>query len=350
MKRKRLYLPYAAWPKDDRTRWEAAFKTGTDLFDDCGAGVHLAERTRQQIQYAYGKFLAFLSARHRHLLARTPAARLNPKIIEKYVKWQPKSCGGITIANYLNHLQITFRYICPSQDWSWLLQISGRIAIQAKRKTEQHHLVTSETLYALGMELMHHAIASGKSARSSSVQTEFRDGLLISLLALIPLRRRTLAALRIGKHLVRSGDVWVLDIPAEDIKTKRPIEYPISAELSERIDFYLNEIRPQIPDSGTHGYLWASSRGRSMDDGSIYNSVRRRTRKALGFPINLHRFRRAAATFWSIRDPANVRGAKDLLGHATFATTEKYYLMSHSRIAGRVLARVVSNGKRPIAR
>jgi len=36
MKRKGLYLPYAAWPEDDRTRWEAAFKAGTDLFDDCG--------------------------------------------------------------------------------------------------------------------------------------------------------------------------------------------------------------------------------------------------------------------------------------------------------------------------
>jgi hypothetical protein len=27
----------------------------------------------------------------------------------------------------------------------------------------------------------------------------------------------------------------------------------------------------------------------------------RRTRKALGFPINLHRFRRAAATLWSVQ-------------------------------------------------
>jgi len=80
----------------------------------------------------------------------------------------------------------------------------------------------------------------------------------------------------------------VLDIPAEDIKTKRPIEYPISAELSGRIDFYLNRIRPQIPGARTHDYLWASSRGRPMGDGSIYNSVRRRTRKALGFPVNLH--------------------------------------------------------------
>jgi len=75
----------------------------------------------------------------------------------------------------------------------------------------------------------------------------YRDGLMIALLALIPLRRRTLAALRIGRQLVRSGDHWALDIPARDIKTKRPLEYPISAELSGRIDVYLNQFRCRIP-------------------------------------------------------------------------------------------------------
>jgi hypothetical protein len=155
------------------------FKTGTDLFDDRRPAAHLAERTRVQ-QYAYGKFLAFLSARHHHLLARTPAARHNHKIIEEYVKWQPKSCGGITIANYLNHLQFTLRYICPSEDWSWLLKIAKRIAIQAKRKPEKHHLVTSETLYAPGMELLDRAVANGTSVRTRSVQTSFRDGLMIA--------------------------------------------------------------------------------------------------------------------------------------------------------------------------
>jgi integrase len=79
-----------------------------------------------------------------------------------------------------------------------------------------------------------------------------------------------------------------------------------------------------------------------MDDATIYTAVRRRTREALGFPVNLHRFRRAAATLWSIRDPANVRGAKDLLGHATFTPTEKYYIMTQSRIAGRALARAIA--------
>ena len=349
MKRARkLYLPYVAWPEEDRIRWEAAFKAGMDLFDDRGPAAHLAERTRLQLQYGYGKFLAFLGARHPSLLTRTPAERVNRKIIEDYVKWQPATCGGITLAIYLYHLWLTLRYICPREDWRWLLTISKRIAAQAKRKPEKHHLVTSAALYHLGIRLMDGALACGKPPTSWRVQTAFRDGLIIALLALIPLRRRTLSALRIGKHLIKFGDQWSLEIPAEDVKSKRPLDYPISPELSQRIAVYVNQIRSQTAGAGTHDYLWASSRGRPMQGQVIYNSVRRRTRKALGFPINLHRFRRAAATLWSVQDPANVRGSKDLLGHASFATTEKYYVMAQSRLAGRALARAIGKvAKRP---
>jgi hypothetical protein len=304
-----LYLPFEAWPEEDRNRWEAAFKAGTDKFDDCGPAAHLAEGSRLMLLHAYARFLAFVSAYNERLLALTPAARLDRKIIEDYVKWQPASCGGITIAINLCHLRMTLRYLCPGEDWSWLLTIVRRIGAQAKQKPERHHLVTSETLYALGIELMDGAITNYNATRRISITDAlaYRDGLMISLLSLIPLRRRTLAALRVGKQLIKSGNLWALDIPAEDIKTKRPLEYSISAELQGRIE-------------------------------------------ALGFAFNPHRFRHAAATLWSIRDPANVRGAKDLLGHSSFGMTEKYYIMAQSRIAGRALARVIGNvGKRPAA-
>jgi hypothetical protein len=55
-----------------------------------------------------------------------------------------------------------------------------------------------------------------------------------------------------------------------------------------------------------------------MSDRAIYGSVRRRTRKELGFPVNLHR-----------------------LGHASFATTEAHYIMGQSRLAGRALAQII---------
>ena len=247
----------------------------------------------------------------------------------------------MTISIYLYHLWLALRYLYPRDDWSWLLRISRRIKARAKSRPERHHLVTSEILYDVGIKLMDDALRSGRPATSWRVQTAFRDGLIIALLALIPLRRRTLAALRIGKHLVKCGEHWVLDIPPEDVKTKQPLDYPISPELSHRIDIYVEQIRSKTAGVGTHDYLWASSRGRPMGGGVINNAVRRRTRKALGFPVNLHRFRRAAATLWSIQDPANVRGSKDLLGHASFATTEKYYVMSQSRLAGRALGRAI---------
>jgi len=84
-----------------------------------------------------------------------------------------------------------------------------------------------------------------------------------------------------------------------------------------------------------------------MDDGTIYDMVCRRTREAFGFAINLHRFRHAGVTFWSIHDPKNVRGTKDLLGHSSFDTmTERFYAMAQSRVAGHALARAISNAKK----
>jgi integrase/recombinase XerD len=339
----KLYVPFEGWPEDDQTRWEAAFKPGADPFEDQGPATHLAKPTRLALQYAWGKFLAFLSVHDPGLLARTPAERVDRKIIEAYVAWQPKSCGPVTIKNYLHHLWMALRYLCPGEDWSWLSIIVKRVASQAKPKPEKYHLVTSETLYALGIRLMDAAIASANAAKNVSPRNAegYRDGLIVALLALIPLRRRTLKALNIGKHLVRYGNLWALDIPAEDTKNRRPLEYPISPMSSGYIDLYLNQFRCRIRGAGSHDYLWASNRGRAMDDPAIYEAVRRRTCASLGFPVNLHRFRLAAPTLWSIRDPANVRGSKDLLGHATFNTTDKYYIMAQSRIAGRVLARAI---------
>ena len=208
--------------------------------------------------------------------------------------------------------------------------------------------MTSDHLYALGIELMDRAVDEAETAKRISKEQafEYRDGLIIALLALIPLRSRTLVALRIGKQLVKTGDRWALDIPAADTKTRRALDYPISEELCPRIDLYLERFRCRIPGADTHTGLWASNKGRPMSAIAIYNAVRRRTKKAFGFAVNLHRFRHAAASFWSIRDPVNVRGAKDLLGQASFGITEKHYIMAQSRLAGRALAHAVDAARK----
>jgi hypothetical protein len=215
--------------------------------------------------------------------------------VAEYVVWRRRLCGDIAIANDLDHLRGALKLICPDTDWSWLLSTIKRIAAMAPRKAGKYHLVTSDRLYLLGIELMDRAVADAQAAERTRTAHAFqyRDGLIIALLALIPLRRRTLAALRIGKHLTKAGDHWALDIPASDTKSGRPLDYPISGEMSARIDVYLNEFRHHIPGADKHTSLWASNQGRPMCADAIYNAVRRRTKGAFGFGVNLHRFRQA---------------------------------------------------------
>jgi integrase len=188
------------------------------------------------------------------------------------------------------------------------------------------------------------ANAAGHIRKTHALQ--HRDGLVIALRALIPLRRRTVAALRIGKQLVKTGDLWALDIPAADTKSRRALDYPISREMSARIDVYLEQFRGHIPGADKHTGLWPSNKGCPERPNSIYNAVHKRTKKAFGFGVSLHRFRHAAASFWSTHDPVNVRGVKDLLGQASFATTEKHYIMAQSRLAGRALARAIEGTRK----
>ncbi len=213
----------------------------------------------------------------------------------------------------------------------------------APAQRTKYHLITSDRLYLLGLELMDGAAAEVNPAgRISKAQAfRYRDGLIIALLAMIPLRSATLTALRIGHHLVKVGGLWALDIPAADTKSRRALDYPISKEISERIDLYLEQFRSRIPGADKHTGLWASNKGRPMVSNGIYLTVWKRTKKAFGFGVNLHRFRHAAASFWSSQDPGNVKGVKDLLGHASFATTQNHYIMAQSRLAGRVFARAI---------
>jgi integrase/recombinase XerD len=340
-------LPCGEWPNEDRASWEAAFRAG-EFLDEEGDGAHLAPTSRAALKATYGRFLGFIDGRHPHVLVLPIAERVDRRIIAAYVEQLRQTRQDSSIATELHQLRRSLKLLCQGGNWSWLHTVTKRIDAQARPNARRYQFVTSERLYALGLELMNGAMKEFDQGGSISKATAFdyRDGLLIALLAAVPLRRGTLAALRIGTHLVKSGNAWALDIPAADTKTRKALEFPLSPVVSNFIDIYIKSFRTRIPGSRVHDGVWASNKGRPMDDGAIYDMVCRRTREAFGFAVNLHRFRHAGATFWSIQDPTNVRGAKDLLGHASFDMTESFYSMAQSRVAGRVFAQAISSRAR----
>jgi integrase/recombinase XerD len=341
-RKSKLQLPFANWPAEDQQCWETAFKEG-DLFDS-SRGAHLKASTRNALRVSYAQYLKFIVEFYPDLLALSPEARINRQMVAEYVQWLKRSYQDTGVAINLHHLRLALRLICPDADWSWLLTVTKRLATAASRKSKKHNQMTSERLYLLGMRLMDTAAAEAdkQGAISKAIAIDYRDGLLIAFLATLVPRRRALTALRIGKHLVRVGQLWALDVPASDMKNNEPLDFPIAPEISRRIDIFLDRFRSHLPGAEKHDGLWASNKGRPLSANQIYAAVRQRTKKAFGFAVNLHRFRHSACSLWSIYDPVNVRGLKDLLGHSSFEPTDKHYIMGQSRIAGRALALAIN--------
>ena len=339
MSKKTQGLPISQWPEDIRARWLEAFREA-EFLDEDGLGAHLRPATRAALQAACGRFLRYLQTEQQQVYPILDESVCIPNVLSSYADYLRRTYSERSVAIELHHLRLGLKLLLPDFDFQWLLTATKRIALQAPPKPQRNHLVTSERLYRLGLDLMDEADEEVKNTGivSKRCAFQYRDGLIILLLSLIPLRRRTLTTLRVGNHLIRSGSIWALDIPAEDTKTAQPLEFVLCGTLSSRIDLYLNKFRPRIPNAENHDGLWVSNKGNPMDDGTIYDVVQRRTRKALGFGVNLHRFRHAALTFWSIHDPKSIRAGKDLLGQRSFGTTEKFYIMAQTRIAGRALA------------
>lgn len=346
MPRLKKHLRFSAWPQGDRTLWDATF--AQDLFGNEGLTDHLAPATVIGLRTSYARYLGFLQRHDQERFKLAPEARINTESIKTFIEHLRQSCRDTSVASLLHTLRQGLGYMFPDRDWSWLKTVAKRIQAGAIPLHDATRGVTSAELYAVGVALMapveEELVASGQVTLEGAIQ--YRDGLIIALLAMVPLRRRTLTALTITKHLVKIGEYWLLDIPAEDTKMKRALEFSLPEDLSQRISLYLSRFRPVIPGANCHHGLWPSTRSRPMDDGSIYDTVRRRTMDALGFPVNLHRFRLAAGNLWSIADPTNVRGVKDLLGQTSFGTTQKHYIGGQSRLAGRALAKVLRPSRR----
>ena len=78
-----------------------------------------------------------------------------------------------------------------------------------------------------------------------------------------------------------------------------------------------------------------------MVSNGIYLTVWKRTKRFIRFRRQSTSISPCSGQLLVQSDPRNVKGVKDLLGHASFATTQKHYIMAQSRLAGRVFARAI---------
>ena len=339
----RLHLPYDQWPAEDQRLWERAVNND-DPFGDA-AGAHLATASRKTYLFAWRRFLGFLALEEPAALDTAPAERLTMERVRRFASHLAETNLPQSLATQVDGLYKAARIMMPEGDWTWLKAIKARLSAVPPERGPTRPVITSLPLLNLGLGIMdeRRPMPGGRLRLVDAVR--YRDGLMIALLAFMPIRRRNVAAIEIGRHFVREGDGWCLLLPAVETKSKRADEFEIPELLKPYVAIYLDAVRPRLLRGGVCSALWISRKGGPLSYSAIWFVMARHSIAGLGMHVAPHHARNAAVTTWAVAKPAEIHVSRDLLSHASVSTTGGYNL-ARGIEASRTYAQLIAKSYR----
>ena len=331
-------LAFPDWPERDRIAWSSAIADG-DMFDGRGPAAHWAKTTRDAAIAAYGRWLGFLAETDSSILAAHPVDRLTRECLTRYIEHLAQTAGTVGRHMFIAKLRDTIRVMFPGKAPQHLSRLVSRLESQCQPRSMTARVVATPRLTALSKSLVKQA---GRTDEEITDPVAYRDGLMIGLLALRPIRRRTFSLMRVSRHLHRVGDEWRIIFESPETKSKRPFAASVPEWIVRFLERYLSEVRPMFSGAAQHDGLWCSTKGGPLTDKAIYRIITDRTRAAFGQPVNPHLFRSCAATTIVMLDPGRIGLAGDLLDHASLTTTHAHYIKARSIQASRLYAKALA--------
>jgi integrase len=331
-------LPFEAWSSADRAAWTAACHPSQRLKRG-GAGAHLKEITQTDLKRRYGYFLDFLD-RSGLLDQSAPAAgQVNPENVGKYIGELNERVGSVTTYGSICKLRRASQLLDPRGDFGWLIELEKDLALVMRPRSKADRLVLTEVLVEAGLTLMTEAESS---ASRPAKARQFRNGLMVAMLALHPIRLKNFASLEIGRNLVNVDGSWWIALAAIETKENRPDERRIDDLIASALETYLNKYRPLLEGKDKSNGLWLSSQdGRPMTYHAVADAVTRSVREATGIAVSPHMFRTSAASSAALHAEQTPHLGSALLHHRDRRVTEEHYNRASSLSAANDFGRLI---------
>ena len=332
------------WPATDQTLWGKAFSP-RDLEDD-GRSPAAAWRpgSVQTNREGYGRWINFL-VRSGADLTLVPADRVTPGRVRSYLgELRQQELSIRTRCNRISQLLSVMLAIAPDKNWSWL---KGRF----RHLDALAHETGDSPLPLLSGDIRNGAEGLDRVRKDGigpAWRSTHRDWLMLAMAALLVLRRRNFATLSIERHMRLAKEKWLIDVPPEESKTKKPITMPIPQVLHSHIRFYLEQVRPQLLRGQTSDRLWITICGTPMTGHSFYIAMTNFTRKVFGMAINPHKFRHIGATSVVVAAPEKLEAARAFLAHGSSATTQDHYIIGNNLAASRSNSELIARLRRTL--
>ena len=235
----------ADWPARDRELWEKGVKPA-GLFESGGAGADWSDCSRRKAASGNSSWLSWLAAEGLPNPDAHPGDRVDPERVSAYIEHLRVGRAPYTVLCRIQELYDAMRVMAPDADWRWLVQVYRNLRARVRPvRDKPSRLKPIDELAALGERMMQEAeTAPGWSARRRAVQ--FRDALMIALLAYRPVRVKNLAMMRLGRHLTKVGRYWQILFAADETKSHIPYEGIVPSTLVSRLERYVDIHRPVL--------------------------------------------------------------------------------------------------------
>jgi integrase len=163
-----------------------------------------------------------------------------------------------------------------------------------------------------------------------------RNGLLIALLALHPIRVKNFAALAIADTFINIEGRWWLHIPSDDTKSRRVDERQVPEFITAVVNSYIKTHRPVLCRANAEQLaLWVSSTtGRQLTTKNLGTLISKITCETVGVDVSPHLFRTAGASTAAVCGGNHPHLASALLNHRDPRVTDEHYNRAMSISAG----------------
>ncbi len=322
MKHRTLSIAQHDWPAVDLAGWARALAPAHGLFDSGGAAERLSPRGLGKIAGSYATWLSFLERRGELDPTESPAARVTPDRLDRWVDEQRGRCvRDSTINTRLRDLHAVLRLIAPTADVTFITNPRG---VGLKRALPP---APKPVAIVVSHDLLRRAIAlfeaGARGERYAEGATAIRDAALLGLLAAHAPRIGSIAAMRIGTQIVREPDGYRLSFAAADTKTRRPLVFDLHPALVPVFDAYLERARPRLGGRGTD-WLWSGTKGKPLGVGGLSKIVFRRTTDWFGIAHGPHWFRKCLRSTAGRHSPEAALDAACVLGHGAEVSVRHY--------------------------
>jgi hypothetical protein len=294
------------------------------------------------IETGYRRWLGYLGDQHPDELSLAPADRIAPGRVRSFVELLQSEVGSTTVAKAIDCLHYAARLIAPERNWDWLRALKARLLDLARPQDRFDKLVPPWQTLQYAIEEMDAAQAMEPSPHASR---RFRDGLMLALLSVSPIRRRSIAALTVTNHINILDDGIDILLHPEDTKPKRAESFRLPDSLTPYMALYLRRYRPMLLTRTEHGGLWTSTRGGRLSADRIYAVVWKLTGARFNKAMGLHDFRRAASTSVAMFAPDKVGIVPGVLHQHSPDVNEKHYNLARSITASRRHAAVLAKAR-----